>query len=162
MSCCYDFSGRVIKDLRVDSLQTGKLGICCLQPVARDCPEDPIKCSNTDERIVLLGVGAAGSVLLNKLSTKFEVQAFEAGWNRLNDGWTYNTPPLFAPFVHSPLNVHAFQGAIDGPALPLRWLGLILNLPWTINTATAPSPAVPSLSGFGLNPGALSNVHAGC
>lgn len=27
--CCYDFSGRVTKDLRVDSLQTGKFGICC-------------------------------------------------------------------------------------------------------------------------------------
>ena len=28
-NCCYDFSGRVIKDLRVTSLQTDKFGICC-------------------------------------------------------------------------------------------------------------------------------------
>lgn len=29
--CCYDFSGHVVRDLRVDSLQTGTLGICCTQ-----------------------------------------------------------------------------------------------------------------------------------
>ncbi len=31
-SCCYDFSGHVTKDLRVESFQTGKLGICCKPP----------------------------------------------------------------------------------------------------------------------------------
>lgn len=63
--CCYDFSGHVAKDLRVESLQTGKLGICCKQATAQTFGNDTIITGLTPAGIAITSDGAFAYVANN-------------------------------------------------------------------------------------------------
>ena len=106
--------------------------------------------------IVLIGVGAAGGHLLNRLSLKYDVQAFEAGFDRRDDGFTYNLAAA-APAIHNKVDIVApFNPTFPPSSIPpqhipppgfgnLQWAGVTFQLPYTVQTPT--EPAFPPLIG---------------
>jgi len=109
---------------------------------------------NEKADIILLGVGCAGSFLLNKLSKKYKIEAFEAGIDRRYDGFTYNLA-LRAPDVHSQYDKVAAKKPLY-PAVPAQWTGLTFEKPWNESRPVANSvitSITPNviISGTGLN-----------
>lgn len=101
--------------------------------------KDSEECKKT---IGLIGVGCAGGYLLNQLSTKYKVNAYEAGWDRRNDGFTYNLG-LPAPTVHSQYD----KVGPNNPGYPAgntQWNGITFQQPYTLATVTATGPVITS------------------
>lgn len=101
-------------------------------------------CSSSEDcqpSIALLGVGGAGSYLLNKLSNKYLIKAFEAGIDRRNDGFTYNLA-IGGPSVHNQEDIVAVNTTYP-PANSFNWTGVSNTLPWARTT--------PVLVGTGTN-----------
>lgn len=102
-----------------------------------DCEAEPV--------IGLIGVGCAGAHLLNKLSKKYQIIAFEAGIDRRNDGFSYNLA-IGAPVVHTQFdNVAPVQPFPPPPIGNTQWAGLTFQLPYSVTTLT--EPATPGLIG---------------
>lgn len=91
------------------------------------------KCEPCDPTITLLGVGCAGSYLLNKLSKKYVVNAFDAGIDRRDDGFSYNLA-LAGPAVHNNVDNVApgttYTVPVGAPA-SFNWEGISYTGPWT-------------------------------
>ena len=81
----------------------------------------------------LLGVGCSGAYLLNMLSKKHRIEAFEAGWSRFDDGFTYNIAAR-APAVPDPLSSVAAHQPLPFPQFPPQWNGVVFALPYSITT----------------------------
>ena len=97
-------------------------------------------CHNCKRKNVigLIGIGCAGSYILNKLSEKYKVVAFEAGWDRRNDGFTYNLAGS-APSVHNKTDRFAPKRNPPVPNGASEWNGIFLELPYTKRTVTEPA-----------------------
>ena len=115
--------------------------------------------SNCNDKpdLILIGVGCAGGFLLNKLSKKYKIEAFEAGIDRRYDGFTYNLS-LTAPPVHNQLDKVAAQkpNYPSPPNGPAQWTGLTNSKPWNESRVVSDSvittitPNV-TIKGTGLN-----------
>lgn len=102
------------------------------------CKHNKCHCECNRPVIGLIGVGCAGAYLLNKLSKKYKIEAFEAGINRLNDGFTYNLGIGASSSQYS--NVSPSNSNII-PALT-QWSGVTFQLPYTVLTLSAASPLI--------------------
>lgn len=114
---------------------------CCFNPCH---PGDDERSSSEECQnpvISIIGAGCAGAYLINKLSKKYHVEAYEAGINRLNDGFTFNLA-IGAPASASQYNNVAPNNPAIVPGLT-QWAGLTFQLPWTVVTPSAPSPLIP-------------------
>jgi choline dehydrogenase-like flavoprotein len=111
------------------------------------CSVITVKTENTEPLYILLGVGCAGSYLLNKISKKYRVLAFEAGVDRRNDAFTYNLA-LLGPAVHNKLDKVSPRTTYPippGQPATFNWFGVFLSLPWTGSTTTQlANPAIPT------------------
>lgn len=109
-----------------------------MESSCKDCQKKHKSGCHNEPKIILLGVGCAGSYLLNKLSEKYRIEAFEAGIDRRYDGFTYNLS-LPASSVHSQLDKVAAIHP-EYPLVPVQWTGLTFQPPW--NKTTTPAISV--------------------
>lgn len=100
---------------------------------------------------IIIGAGCSGGYLINKLSQKKSVKAFEAGWDRRNDGATYNLAigaPTAVNFTQYSTVAEIQTVSWSTPA-PLpgpineQWAGITFESPYSVSTTT--DPANPSL-----------------
>lgn len=81
-----------------------------------------------------MGSGCAGSAIIYRLSTKYHVNAYEAGLYRLDDGATYNLA-VAAPVAHLPTNLVSSQKpAFTEPPVATQWAGLTFLPQWNVTT----------------------------
>jgi choline dehydrogenase-like flavoprotein len=93
---------------------------------------------------LLIGIGTSGGYILNKLSLKYRIEAFESGADRRFDGFTYNLSAA-APLVHDPRNRVAARKE-NYPQPPIgntQWTGVINQLPYSITVPFQPVPVIP-------------------
>lgn len=97
----------------------------------------------TEEIVGLIGVGCAGSYILNKLSKKYRMVAFEAGIDRRYDGVTFNLA-IAAPAVTNPLSKVAAQHPVGWTLPPAQqWAGITFNPIYNTSTIIAnPGPGI--------------------
>ena len=101
----------------------------------------PKEIHRDEGEICIIGIGCSGSYLLNKLSLKYRVRAFEAGIDRRYDGFSFNLS-LTAPLVHNPTDMVApFNPAYPPPSMGgnTQWTGLVNQLPYSVTTTSAPA-----------------------
>lgn len=97
------------------------------------CSSSSSSCEPCEPQLTLLGVGCAGSYLLNKLSKKYVINAFDAGIDRRDDGFSYNLA-LAGPAVHNSVDNVApgtTYGVPVGSAAGFNWQALSYTGPWT-------------------------------
>ena len=131
----------------------------CKHSKCEHCKCEHCKCDKHKPIIALIGVGCGGSYLLNKLSKKYKIEAFEAGWDRRYDGFSYNLA-LAAPTSHSQFDRVA-PSNMAYPVTPTQWSGITTQQPWTIATTTNPAYP-PYISTQNWNQGIMlggSNEH---
>jgi len=97
----------------------------------------------------IIGIGCSGAYLLNKLSRKYNMLAFEAGHNSLNDGVTYNLA-IGAPSSHLSTDTIAPQTAsIIAPApvgAAQQWSALTFLPLYNLTTNADAGTIAPSIN----------------